>query len=282
MAAANVATGRAAGAVMAGKSLAMQTAIGAGTGGLIGAGNDAAMQASRIDAGQQQSYDLGQTAVATTGGALLGGAVPAAGQFAQQVASSLSKSKIGNFFTRESKGGPSASNGANQGALKGKSESATRKSDVTEIEVQQASFKKSPGNPDDPDFVGPLFHYGPFYRRGDSIENVVSIMKSGEYRGNPPGNYIQNDIAKVQAWYGKEHAPPGAGFEFYTTVKPRSGTKKHFPEWSYDSYLPHNTTPGVKTNSKEQAVIPCVVTAVFCGGVRNPPPKLDGNGNLIE
>jgi RHS repeat-associated protein len=64
--------------------------------------------------------------------------------------------------------------------------------------------------------------YGPFHRLGDSAEAVQSIRATGELRGNPPKNFFQSDIPKVQAYQGP--LPAGKnGFEFTTPAAPDRG-----------------------------------------------------------
>lgn len=91
--AANVLTGRAAGAAMVGRSLLAQTAIGASTGAAIGAYNDTAAQLSNIDAGAQQNFNYQQTAVSALIGGGIGGALPSVGAIASRVNVGVFKGK---------------------------------------------------------------------------------------------------------------------------------------------------------------------------------------------
>ena len=117
--AANVVTGRMAGAAMAGKSLLTQTVIGASTGAGIGALNDAAAQVSNIDAGSQQKYDYRQTAVSTIVGSSIGGAAPAAGAFVQKMSAQMAQARAQSFLTGESRAGYEAGERMSNGRLTG-------------------------------------------------------------------------------------------------------------------------------------------------------------------
>lgn len=97
--------------------------------------------------------------------------------------------------------------------------------------------------------------YGPFYRLGDSMENIQSIKSSQQIFGSPPTNFYVSDIAKVKAYRGE--LPAGKnGFEFYSPVKPNGGGLDGRALW-------FSPNPGVK-NVGDKAVIRCVVTKIGC------------------
>jgi RHS repeat-associated protein len=99
--------------------------------------------------------------------------------------------------------------------------------------------------------------YGPFYRLGDSAENITSIQESGILYGNAGRNTHYGDIPAVRAYKGK--LPEGRnGFEFYTPVAPSSGSHPKIPHWNLPS-------PGVVPRGEGQVQIPCVVTCVQTG-----------------
>lgn len=98
-------------------------------------------------------------------------------------------------------------------------------------------------------------NFGPFHRLGDSPGAINSIKATGELLGNPPRNFFQSDIPKVQAYSGP--LPQGAqGFQFTTPVAPDVGHVPGKPTWSPG-------TSGV-TERAGQAVIPCTVTGTGC------------------
>lgn len=97
--------------------------------------------------------------------------------------------------------------------------------------------------------------YGPFHRLGDSAQAIQSIKSSGELLGNPPTNFFQSSIPKVQAYSGP--LPTGSrGFEFTTPIAPDAGHVPGKPTWNPAS-------PGV-VERNGQAVIPCTVTTSSC------------------
>lgn len=99
----------------------------------------------------------------------------------------------------------------------------------------------------------PVPMYVPFYRYGDSAENMQSIIESGELRGNNAKNTHSSPFPAVRS-YGSDWLPSDRVIEFYTPVRPDPRHNPARPTWTEGA-------PGVTTRNG-QAVIPCTVACV--------------------